>query len=71
MSSSLINAVRLDPTCGIDVAAHHLEENEQRDLLRALAAVPDPRHRRGVRYRAFGDHRARVRTTARMTASWS
>ncbi|MFD0585016.1 transposase family protein [Dactylosporangium darangshiense] len=28
-----------------------MQHNEQRDLLRALAAVPDPRHRRGVRYR--------------------
>jgi hypothetical protein len=46
MSSSLIDAVRLDPTCGIDAPAH-LQGNEQLDLLQALAAVPDPRHRRG------------------------
>jgi DDE_Tnp_1-associated/Transposase DDE domain len=50
MSSSLIDAVRLDPTCGIDAPAY-LQEHEQRDLLRALVAVPDPQHRRGVRYR--------------------
>ncbi|MER7009793.1 ISAs1 family transposase, partial [Dactylosporangium sp. NPDC000555] len=35
---------------GIDLPAA-VQHNEQRDLLRALAAVPDPRHRRGVRYR--------------------
>lgn len=50
MSSVLIDAVRLDPTCGIDTPAR-LQGNEQLDLLRALAAVPDPRHRCGVRYR--------------------
>lgn len=50
MSSSLIDAVHLEPTCGIDVPAH-LQGNEHLDLLQALAAVPDPRHRRGVRYR--------------------
>jgi hypothetical protein len=44
------HAVRLDPTCGIDAPAH-LQGNEQLDLLQALATVPDPRHRRGVRYR--------------------
>jgi hypothetical protein len=49
MPSSLIDAVRLDPTTGIDVPA--LEDDQQQDLLLALAAVPDPRHRRGVRYR--------------------
>jgi predicted transposase YbfD/YdcC len=49
MSSSLIDAVRLDPTCGIDTPTH-LESDEQRDLLRVLASIPDPRHRRGVRY---------------------
>jgi predicted transposase YbfD/YdcC len=31
--------------------ATSLQGNEQLDLLQALAAVPDPRHRRGVRYR--------------------
>jgi predicted transposase YbfD/YdcC len=50
MSSSLIDAVRLDPTYGIDTPAH-LEDDERRDLLQVLAGVPDPRHRRGVRYR--------------------
>jgi hypothetical protein len=50
MSSSLIDAVRLDPTCGITMPAH-LSAEQQRDLLRALTAVPDPRRRRGVRYR--------------------
>jgi hypothetical protein len=50
MSSSLIDAVRLDPTYSID-APGRLEGDEQRDLLQVLAAVPDPRHRRGVRYR--------------------
>lgn len=50
MSSSLIDAVRPHPTTGIDIPAH-LNTDEQRDLLHALAAVPDPRHRRGVRYR--------------------
>jgi predicted transposase YbfD/YdcC len=49
MPSSLIDAVRLDPTTGVDVSA--LEDDQQQDLLLALAAVPDPRHRRGVRYR--------------------
>jgi hypothetical protein len=50
MSSSLIDAVRLDPTYGIDTPAR-LEDDERRDLLQVLAGVPDPRHRRGVRYR--------------------
>jgi predicted transposase YbfD/YdcC len=51
MSSSLIDAVRPNPTTtGIDIPAH-LGSDEQRNLLHALAAVPDPRHRRGVRYR--------------------
>ncbi|MEH1130875.1 ISAs1 family transposase [Micromonospora sp. CPCC 206061] len=50
MPSSLINAVRPKPTIGIDIPAA-LGTDEQRDLLHALAAVPDPRHRRGVRYR--------------------
>jgi hypothetical protein len=49
MSSSLIDAVRLDPTYGIDTPVR-LEGDEQRDLLQALTAVPDPRRRRGVRY---------------------
>src|SRR2546421_12287602 len=50
MSSSLIDAVRPNPTAGIDVPAR-LGEGVQQSLLHALAAVPDPRHRRGVRYR--------------------
>ena len=50
MSSSLIDAVRPNLTIGIDVPAD-LGTDGQRDLLHALAAVPDPRHRRGVRYR--------------------
>ncbi len=50
MSSSLIDAVRPNPTAGIDVPAG-LGEDERQNLLHALAAVPDPRHRRGVRYR--------------------
>lgn len=50
MPSSLIDAVRLGPPSGIDAPAL-LREYEQRDLLRALTAVPDPRRRRGVRYR--------------------
>jgi predicted transposase YbfD/YdcC len=50
MSSSLIDAVRLDLTSGIEVPAQ-LQEDQQRNLLRALAMVPDPRRCRGVRYR--------------------
>jgi hypothetical protein len=50
MSSSLIHAVRPHPTADIDVPAR-LDAEQQRDLLHALAAVPDPRRRRGVRYR--------------------
>src|SRR6266545_5532549 len=50
MSSSLIDAVRPNPTGGSDVPAG-LGEDERQNLLHALAAVPDPRHRRGVRYR--------------------
>jgi hypothetical protein len=50
MSSSLIDAVRLDPSAGIAMPAH-LGAEQQRDLLQALRAVPDPRRRRGVRYR--------------------
>lgn len=49
MSSLLIDAVRLNPTTGIDMPTE-LGEDEQQDLLHALRAVPDPRHRRGVRY---------------------
>src|SRR5438046_9054955 len=50
MSSSLITTLRsnlpVDLRCSADLGEH-----EQRNLLHALAAVPDPRDRRGVRYR--------------------
>jgi DDE_Tnp_1-associated len=50
MSSSLVDAVRPGSTAGIDVSTG-LNAERQRDLLHALTAVPDPRHRSGVRYR--------------------
>jgi DDE_Tnp_1-associated len=50
MSSSLITMLRSNPQAGTDVAVR-LGDTDQRNLLQALAAVPDPRHRRGVRYR--------------------
>jgi hypothetical protein len=50
MSSSLIDAVRTHVTADVDLPAA-LDDDGQADLLQALAAVPDPRHRRGVRYR--------------------
>jgi hypothetical protein len=50
MSSLLIHAVRPHSTADIDVPAD-LDADLQRDLLHALVAVPDPRRRRGVRYR--------------------
>jgi hypothetical protein len=50
MSSSLIDAVRPRCTTGIDIPAE-LGEDEQRNLLHALTAVPDLRRRRGGRYR--------------------
>lgn len=50
MSSSLIDAVRPHLPADLDRPAY-LGEADQRDLLQALAAVPDPRCRRGVRYR--------------------
>src|SRR5437764_14858464 len=50
MSSSLIDAVRPRPTPGIDVPAV-LGGDEQQNLLHARTTVPDPRQRRGVRYR--------------------
>src|SRR5437870_9825138 len=50
MSSSLITTLRsnlpVDLGCSADFG-----EADQRNLLHALAAVPDPRDRRGVRYR--------------------
>ena len=50
MSSSLINVLRSTPTTAGDVA-DLLGEQSQSNLLHVLAVVPDPRHRRGVRYR--------------------
>jgi predicted transposase YbfD/YdcC len=50
MPSSLINALRPNPAADIDVPSA-VNEGDQRDLLHALAAVPDPRDPRGVRYR--------------------
>ena len=50
MSSSLIGAVRSHLPADLDVPVD-LGRDEQRDLLRALRVVPDPRRRRGVRYR--------------------
>jgi predicted transposase YbfD/YdcC len=50
MPSSLITALRPNPPTGIDVPGR-LAEDDQRDLLHALAGVPDPRDPRGVRYR--------------------
>ena len=50
MSSSLIDAVRTHLPADLDLPAC-LDTEQQRDLLRALGVVPDPRRRRGVRYR--------------------
>src|SRR5256886_9441983 len=50
MPSSLITTLRSSLPANIDPSTG-LGENEQRNLLHALAAVPDPRARRGVRYR--------------------
>jgi hypothetical protein len=50
MSSSLIDAVRTYLPAEVDLPAC-LDAGQQRDLVAALAAVPDPRRRRGVRYR--------------------
>jgi hypothetical protein len=50
MSSSLIDTVRPHVTADFDLSAA-LDDAGQADLLQALAMVPDPRHRRGVRYR--------------------
>jgi predicted transposase YbfD/YdcC len=50
MSSSLIDAVRTHLPADLEMPAC-LDTEQQRDLLYALAAVPDPRRRRGVRYR--------------------
>jgi predicted transposase YbfD/YdcC len=50
MPSSLITTLRSSLPADIDPSTG-LGDNEQRNLLHALAAVPDPRARRGVRYR--------------------
>ena len=50
MPSSLITKLHSNLPAVID-AATSVGEGDQRDLLHALAAVPDPRARRGVRYR--------------------
>ncbi|WP_239675559.1 ISAs1 family transposase [Natronosporangium hydrolyticum] len=50
MSSSLIDAVRPHLPTDLDTP-DCLDADVQRDLLYALAEVPDPRQRRGVRYR--------------------
>src|ERR1041385_1655975 len=50
MPSSLITTLRSNLPAGIDSCAG-VGEADQRNLLQALAAVPDPRDRRGVRYR--------------------
>jgi predicted transposase YbfD/YdcC len=50
MPSSLITTLRSNLSADIDRCVE-LGENDQRNLLQALAAVPDPRDRRGVRYR--------------------
>src|SRR5256885_14872633 len=50
MPSSLITALRSNPSTGVEVP-DSLTDDDAHNLLDALAAVPDPRHRRGVRYR--------------------
>src|SRR5947207_12546442 len=50
MSSSLIDALCPNATADL-VLLVRVDTREQRDLLHALAAVPDPRRRRGLRYR--------------------
>jgi hypothetical protein len=50
MSSSLIDAVRPNSAADVDLPAR-LDADELQNLLHALAAVPDPRRQRGVRYR--------------------
>ena len=50
MPSSLIIALRSNPPAGVELPAT-LTEGDARNLLDALATVPDPRRRRGVRYR--------------------
>jgi predicted transposase YbfD/YdcC len=50
MPSSLITTLRSNLPTDLGLCAD-LGEHDQRDLLHALSAVPDPRARRGVRYR--------------------
>src|SRR6266480_2948120 len=50
MPSSLITTLRSNLPTDVDVPAQ-VGEDDQRNLLYALVAVPDPRDRRGVRYR--------------------
>ncbi len=50
MPSSLITALRPNPPADVDVSAS-LGEDDQHNLLHALAAIPDPRDPRGVQYR--------------------
>src|SRR5438552_967362 len=50
MPSSLINALRSNSPAGVEVP-RCLTDVDACDLLTALASVPDPRRRRGVRYR--------------------
>jgi predicted transposase YbfD/YdcC len=48
VSSSLIDVLRSNPAIDLDMP---VQVGEQQGLLEMLAGVPDPRHRRGVRYR--------------------
>ncbi len=48
VSSSLIDVLRSHPAIDLDVS---VRVDEQQGLLEMLAGVPDPRRRRGVRYR--------------------
>src|SRR5437899_5806871 len=50
MPSSRITALRSIPSTGVEVP-DSLTDDDAHNLLDALASVPDPRHRRGVRYR--------------------
>jgi predicted transposase YbfD/YdcC len=50
MPSSLITTLRSNLPADTDLSSD-LGDSDQRNLLHALAAVPDPRARRGVRYR--------------------
>lgn len=57
MSSSLIDAVRTHLAADVDPPA--IDDAGQADLLQVLAAVPDTRYRRGVRYRLASLQRRR------------